>query len=140
LEAVDKSVCRIMDTRDIRFIDEVLARLRFGDDLARLQASYNYLKGAVTELKLAETFADQIRVQFEETELAAHFCDILSRQRKAFQLTDLYRITLPYMLTYYDACQDAWFAVAEAPDTRIDSNAGVGVLVGFGDEAGGDIR
>ena len=104
LEKVDETICYVLDTRDIRFIGDLLARIQLVEEPAREEANRARLSVAVNAFKLAQKDVDQVRRCVERAGLGGHLRDISARRRVAFRLSPWYQMTLPYLSGFYGAC------------------------------------
>jgi hypothetical protein len=113
LEKIDETLCCVTDNRDIRFIGEVLARIRFGHDVAQLRASQRHLSDAIVAFKGAQVDFNRMRDGLCRGGLSSRFDDISAKRRKAFKRTAFYQATSPQLRKYYEACRTALIHLSE---------------------------
>jgi hypothetical protein len=104
LEKVDETICYVLDTRDIRFIGSLLARIQLVEDPAREETNRDRLSVAVNAFRLAQNDVDQVRRRVDQVGLGRHFLDISARRRVAFTLSPWYQATVPYLSGFYGVC------------------------------------
>jgi hypothetical protein len=100
LDDFDKLICSTLDEKDIQYVEEALARLQYGKDLARLEASRKHLESTVAANKKAHVEVAVAQKRANQAGLGARYRAISSKRQDVFTKTSFYLMTLPYVLSY----------------------------------------
>jgi hypothetical protein len=100
---LNKQICQVLDTRDIRLIEEILAGIQFQCDLARIEASRQRVRTTVEACLLARNDVTHLHAGFDAIGLLPHFDNIAMRRREAFKSTPFYQTSLPHLVRYYNS-------------------------------------
>jgi hypothetical protein len=138
LEKIDETLCSVTDTRDIRFIGEVLARIRYGHDALQLRASYKQLLTAIAAFEGADDDLNRLRHGLDRGGLKSRFDKISAIRRKAFKRSAFYEATLPQLMEYHKACRTAFIHLSNERLSEGGYQIDDGVFIAIGSDATSD--
>ena len=107
LDDFDESTCSTLDQKDIRLIEEIINRMRFGMDLARLEASKQRLESSIKANAEAQSEATRAQNLACQAGLGPRYCEIAAKRRLVFTHSPFFLFTSPFVASYLDACDRA---------------------------------
>jgi len=100
---LNKEICQILDTKDFRLIEEILACIQFQCDLARIETSRQRMKTTMKASQLARNDATHLHNSVRALGLLSHFDNIATHRREVFKRTPFYQHSLPHIMRYYNS-------------------------------------
>jgi len=94
VDELNRQICQLLDTKDIRLIEEILARV---------ETSRQRVRTTMNASRLARDHATDLRNSVHALGLLPHFDVIATRRRKAFKSSPFYQLTLPHLKKYFDS-------------------------------------
>jgi hypothetical protein len=104
MDEFDELICTTLDEKDVRFAEEVIARIQYRQDLAWLNASRQQLEASVESSKRAHQEVAQTQHRANQAGLGTRYHEVSSQRCLVFMKTPFFQMTLPYVASYTDAC------------------------------------